>query len=253
MGDHELIDAEDLATGNEEDDNAILRLLENKQKETQARMDRIDQAFNQLRMPRRHDGKLTKKQLQFIDWRVQEIEHNQKRYLHMEKMEEQRIKNSMKEEQEIALDGLLTTFEKQREYTSKEPRFLACTFSSFGKQILCMPFCAKWGAPWLSLTQDGTLLAWEKPSNEALQKSIRKTIEEFSMVNFQTIPLIGNVQAVFEDKWGESKGLMDSDMSKDDGEKHQLENENQVEDETESAFANLTDDDIPRYIQRNDL
>ena len=36
MGDHELIDAEDLATGNEEDDNAILRLLENKQKETQA-------------------------------------------------------------------------------------------------------------------------------------------------------------------------------------------------------------------------
>ena len=129
MGDHELIDAEDLATGNEEDDNAILRLLENKQKETQARMDRIDQAFNQLRMPRRHDGKLTKKQLQFIDWRVQEIEHNQKRYLHMEKMEEQRIKNSMKEEQEIALDGLRTTFEKQREYTSKEPRsviYISC-------------------------------------------------------------------------------------------------------------------------------
>ena len=70
MGDHELIDAEDLATGNEEDDNAILRLLENKQKETQARMDRIDQAFNQLRMPRTHDGQLTKKQMQFIDWRV---------------------------------------------------------------------------------------------------------------------------------------------------------------------------------------
>ena len=60
MGDHELVDAEDLATGNEEDDRAILRLLENKQKETQARMDRIDKAFSQLRIPRTHGGRLTK-------------------------------------------------------------------------------------------------------------------------------------------------------------------------------------------------
>ena len=40
---------------------------------------------------------------------------------------------------------------------------------------------------------------------------------------------------------------MDSDTSKD-GEKQESENENQAEDKTERAFANLTDDDIPRYV-----
>ena len=116
----------------------------------------------------------------------------------------------MKEKHEIAVDNIISNFDKKRAYRDKDPKFLACSFSAFGNQLLSVPFQDQWGSPWLTLTQDGTVIAWEKPNNEALEKSIRRTIEEFSLVHFQSIPIVGNAAIQYEDEWAKKRGLFQS-------------------------------------------
>ena len=80
-----MIDAEDLATGNYEDDQTILQMISNKMKQSKDKMTEIDIAFNKLGVARTHDGRIPKRDIKRIERRVEEIEMAQKRYLLREK------------------------------------------------------------------------------------------------------------------------------------------------------------------------
>ena len=75
-----MIDAEDLATGNYEDDQTILQMISNKMKQSKDKMTEIDIAFNKLGVARTHDGRIPKRDIKRIERRVEEIEMAQKRY-----------------------------------------------------------------------------------------------------------------------------------------------------------------------------
>ena len=93
-----MIDAEDLATGNYEDDQTILQMISNKMKQSKDKMTEIDIAFNKLGVARTHDGRIPKRDIKRIERRVEEIEMAQKRYLLREKNAENRLKEKMRED-----------------------------------------------------------------------------------------------------------------------------------------------------------
>ena len=68
-----MIDAEDLATGNYEDDQTILQMISNKMKQSKDKMTEIDIAFNKLGVARTHDGRIPKRDIKRIERRVEEI------------------------------------------------------------------------------------------------------------------------------------------------------------------------------------
>ena len=90
-----MIDAEDLATGNYEDDQTILQMISNKMKQSKDKMTEIDIAFNKLGVARTHDGRIPKRDIKRIERRVEEIEMAQKRYLLREKNAENSYINFM--------------------------------------------------------------------------------------------------------------------------------------------------------------
>ena len=73
-----MIDAEDLATGNYEDDQTILQMISDKMKQSKDKMIEIDIAFNKLGVARTHDGRIPKRDIKRIERRVEEIEMAQK-------------------------------------------------------------------------------------------------------------------------------------------------------------------------------
>ena len=135
-----------------------------------------------------------------IDERVQEILAEQNQQKKRKNFLEASVRAHQKETGEIEKDKILVYYDHQRSYRSKAPKFMASAFSAFGCPMLVEPFLNDWGCPWLTCFRDGTVACWEKPINVALEKSLRTTIEEISLIEIDSLPLVGDVEAVFEDE-----------------------------------------------------
>ena len=85
------LDAEELATGDYEDDQSILKIIDDKKNIARDKMAQIDVKWDSLCIQKTKNGRIPKEHMAIIERRVEEIEFTQKRWLHRKKLAENNL------------------------------------------------------------------------------------------------------------------------------------------------------------------